>query len=963
MYIKRKLPIFIALLVSIPLIVLTVTIYNYSSKQLIEINKNKINEIVTVEAENISVILSIFSSDIEEMASNYRVKNYILKRDEVSKKEAFEFIKNRSELSNAQYFNLFNYNTKKNNLKFRTVILDTEGNILIDTENDQTTKSLYDRLILNKVLEGKIFMKPIYSDRNESKLLIAVPIMSITNDRIIGVYAAYFDMNKIGFKFFNYEIGKNRYTYIIDLDGTILHHPDRERIGTKVENELVNNIINRISKGERIVETSGIYEYRGTKKYMACKLMESTGWIIVVAQDLNEVLSVSKNITVISIILLFIFIFVSIRFAIYFSSTITTPLTNLMNAMKAVEEGKLEQQFIYNRDDEFGNLSRAYNSMINRLKSNYTELEALYEELAATEEELRAQYDILMQSEEQLRISEERYRIALEAGKNGIFEWNIDDDTLFLSEQFKSMLGYNFKDIKMSELMEKIVLDEDKEPLRRAYREHLVGYKNCVECEIRVKTGYGLVRWMFVKGKIISGVRGATKILAGAIMDITERKEYEEDIKYLAYYDTLTDLPNRRYFIEELEKELNNIKDKKIAVFLLDLDNFKKVNDTLGHDKGDALLRKVASILKKYESQEVFIARFGGDEFLILVRNIHDIKYLKRLAKAIIDDLKEGIDVLGKNIYTTTSIGITVVPDDGDNVRDIIKNADTAMYKAKAEGRNTYIFFSSEMVEELEQKLEVEKLLLECVKNRGFKLLYQPQVCSRTGRVHSFEALIRIKDSNISPAKFIPIAEESGMIIDIGYFVLEEAVKQIRDWIDRNVDVKPIGVNVSAVQLRDENFTRRVIEIINKYNIDPSLIKLEITESALMEDKERNIEIIKGLKEKGIQIAIDDFGTGYSSLNYLTFIPADYIKIDKSFIDKMFADEGKKQVLDGVTFLAHKLNLKVVVEGIEDREQFKYLKSMGCDFMQGYLFSKPVEKEEAEKLCSYIFKECHPSEM
>ncbi|SHE68508.1 EAL domain-containing protein [Caloramator proteoclasticus] len=954
MYIKKKLPLFIALLVSIPLIVLTATIYYYSSEQLIQINKTKINEVVTVEAENISVILSMFSNEIEDIAQNKKVKDFIINRDEKSKNQAYEYIKNKSEIESMSYLSEFRNFILKPKLKYRSVILGSRGEILLDTDDKQYIPEGLNYEIMKNVNINRVYMKPIYTDKYDSKLLVAVPVVSDNN--IIGVYCAYFDIDEIGFKFFNYEIGKNRYTYISDLNGTILYHPDIDRIGTKVENDLLNNIINRINNGEKIEEYSGIYEYRGTKKYMALKYMKSTGWIIVVAQDLSEILSVSRNITFLSLILLITFIFISLRFGIRFSDTITTPLTNLMNAMKATEEGELEQQFIYNREDEFGSLSRTYNSMINRLKNNYTELEALYEELAATEEELRVQYENLMNSEEQLRISEERYRIALEAGKYGIFEWSTKDDILYLSEQFKILIGYDFEDIKVRDLINEIVLQEDRKILYSAYREHIEGRRTCIECEIRVNTGYGVTRWMYIKGRVIKEKEGE-KIISGAMMDITERKEYEEDIKYLAFYDTLTDLPNRRYFIEELEKEIKDKdKNKKFAVLLLDLDNFKKVNDTLGHDKGDALLRKVASILKKYANDNVFVARFGGDEFLILLRQFSNLNEIKALAKNIIHDLKEGIDVIGKNIYTTTSIGIAIVPDDGDNVNDIIKNADTAMYKAKSEGKNRYIFFSAEMIEELEKRIETEKILLDCLKNKDFKLVYQPQVSSKTGEVHAFEALIRLKNYNISPAEFIPVAEETGLIVEIGYFVIEEAVRQIKEWIDKGIEVKPIGVNLSAVQLRDESFVSNLKEIIKKYSIKPSLLKIEITESALMEDKERNIKIIEQLKEVGIQIAIDDFGTGYSSLNYLTFIPADYIKLDKSFIDKMFAKEGKKEVLDGITFLAHQLNLKVVVEGIEDREQFNYLKSKGCDYMQGYLFSRPVDKEEAEKLFAKRFE-------
>lgn len=954
MYIKKKLPLFIVVLVSLPLIVLTATIYYYSSNKLVEINKSKINDIVTVETEHMSVILGIFSGEIENTSRSEKIKQYLINPNDKNKEIAMEYIQARSENINGEYYKLFDLKTEDSKLRYRSLLIDKKGQVLLDTQAIEEGKNYSSDEFYRKTIVNKIFMKPIYSNNETAKLLISVPV--VYGKEVIGVYAAYFDINKIGMKFFSYEAGKNRYSYIVDKDGTILYHADRQRIGTKVENELVNNIINRLNTGQMVTETSGTYEYRGTKKYMAFKYMRDTEWLVVVAQDLTEIYAVSRNITFISAFVLFIFLILATQLGINFSKTITTPLTKLMYAMKSAEEGRLDEEFNYTKDDEFGILSKTYNGMIKKLKNNYEELEVLYEELAATEEELRAQYDTLIESEEQLRISEERYRIALEAGKNGIFEWDITHDNLFLSEQFEAMVGYNLKDIKIKELIDKIIVEDDKNILIQAFNEHMSGNTKCLECEVRVKTGYGNVRWMFLKGRLINGYMAENKILAGSLTDITDRKEYEEDIKYLAYFDTLTDLPNRRYFIEELERELSNLENEKKAVFLLDLDNFKKVNDSLGHDKGDELLRKVSAILKRHTDNNVFIARFGGDEFLILIRQYTEIKQLKKIAKSIIEDLKDGIDVLGKNIYTTTSIGIALIPDDGKTVRDIIKNADTAMYKAKAEGKNKYMFFKSDMIDELEKKIEIEKTLINCINNRGFKLVYQPQVDSKTGEVHAFEALIRIKDKFISPAEFIPVAEETGLIVEIGYYVVDEAALQIREWLDKGIDVKPVGVNVSAVQLRDEHFVEKIKQAIDNYKISPELIKVEITESALMENSDRNIKIIKELKEIGIKIAIDDFGTGYSSLNYLTYIPADYIKLDKSFIDKMFAVDGKKQVLDGITFLAHQLNLKVVVEGIEDREQFKYLKSKGCDYMQGYLFSKPVEKEEAEKMINFNFE-------
>lgn len=582
MYIKKKLPLFMALITAIPLIILTVIIYFYSSSQLIKINKSKIDDVVSVESENISVVFRIFSNEIDSVAKNSKIISLLTNGNEKTKQDTLEYIKSRSENVYSNYFLLFDNSKWDLSYRYRTIISNLEGDVILDTSNQLDNTNISSEEFFKKAIQGRRYMKPVFYDENSSHLLVSVPI--IYNSKILGVYTAYFDIQHLGLNIFRYEVGKGRYTYIADINGILLYHPDRQRIGTRVENKLVNEIIEKIRQGQNVEYTNGIYEYRGTKKYMSYKYLKDVQWIIVVAQDLSEVYAVARNIAFISFFILTLFLILSVSLGLNFSNGITNPLTALMKAMKAAEDGVLDAEFNYSKNDEFGVLSKTYNSMMSKLRSNYQELEALYEELAATEEELRAQYDTIIESEEQLRISEERYRIALEAGRNGIFEWNITNDFLFLSEQFQRLIGYDDNDIKMKELIDKIILEEDKEVLYSAYNEHLNNKTKYLECEVRVKTGYNSIRWMYIKGRIILAYMGEQKILSGSLIDITERKEYEENIKYLAYYDSLTDLPNRRYFIEELEKELT-FNDKKMAVFLLDLDNFKKVNDSLGHDK------------------------------------------------------------------------------------------------------------------------------------------------------------------------------------------------------------------------------------------------------------------------------------------------------------------------------------------------------------------------------------------
>lgn len=432
------------------------------------------------------------------------------------------------------------------------------------------------------------------------------------------------------------------------------------------------------------------------------------------------------------------------------------------------------------------------------------------------------------------------------------------------------------------------------------------------------------------------------------IQNYTEKLEdLKGKLEHIAYHDSLTNLPNRRKFIEKLEEEISE--NKFGAVILLDLDNFKGINDTLGHSYGDKVLKKVAEELEYIKDEKMFVSRFGGDEFFVLIEGEKDIALIKNYAKQIINIFKNKLTIEGQETYITCSIGITMYPFDSHEVSQLLMNADMAMYKVKNAGKNNYMFFNEEMTEKLQEKIKVEWILREAIKKDELKLLYQPQVCTFTGRVVGFEALLRLKNSPISPGRFIPVAEETGIIIGIGRWVTQEAINQIATWKKKGLAIKPISINFSAKQLNDLNYIEFLENTLKEMDVEAKYIDVEITESIFLERKEETIVFINKLKALGVKIALDDFGTGYSSLSYLTFLPVDKIKLDKSLNDKFLQLEDVK-VMDSLVSLANSLNLEVVAEGIEDVAQYERLKVAGCNYIQGYLFSKPLEAEEAEKI-------------
>jgi diguanylate cyclase (GGDEF)-like protein/PAS domain S-box-containing protein len=429
--------------------------------------------------------------------------------------------------------------------------------------------------------------------------------------------------------------------------------------------------------------------------------------------------------------------------------------------------------------------------------------------------------------------------------------------------------------------------------------------------------------------------------------DISERKQAEYELQKLSNRDRLTGLPNRNVFFSNLKKLVDQKTHHALLVF--DLDNFKKINDSLGHQLGDMLLCRLANRLSKITRQQDSIYRLGGDEFGLVMTNTNDIHTITRTAKEFLAEIIKPFHMSGHELVITSSTGVVLFPEDGNSPEVLLKNADTAMYHAKEQG-NRYLFFNDTMNKQAVKRLQIENLMRYGIKEDQFCVFYQPKMNLKTGELMGMEALVRFITPNkglISPVQFIPIAEETGQIIEIGEVVLEKACRDVKQWLDKGLFNGRVAVNLSAKQFSLPDLTQRIDRILQQHNLPSYFLELEITEGTVMDDPKDAINIMKSLSARGIHLAMDDFGTGYSSLALLKEFPLNTLKIDKAFIDDIGSKRGRNMV-DSIVTIAHNLDLDVVAEGVEYSEQIDILNELNCEILQGYHYSKPLSAEQFE---------------
>lgn len=563
--------------------------------------------------------------------------------------------------------------------------------------------------------------------------------------------------------------------------------------------------------------------------------------------------------------------------------------------------------------------------------------------------DLKAQHKRI---EDALIASERDLQDAQRVGRIGSYIFDLKSDVWRSSATLDAILGIGEDFSRTAAGWMEIVHPSHRDEMR-SYLRDLIAEHQSLEREFRiVRANDGTEHWVMGRGKTEYDSDGNPLLMVGTIQDITARKQAEERLLHLAHFDALTGLPNRALFTDRINYALSMAQRGRaqLAVMFLDLDHFKNVNDNLGHRIGDALLVEVAKRLKSAMREEDTASRLGGDEFILVLPGT-DVNGAVHVAEKLLETVAQRCQIEQHELVITPSIGIAMYPDDGEDFDTLSKCADVAMYRAKRDGRNNFRFFTTEMQVHSARSLQLENALRRALERDQLYLHYQPQMSLQDGRIIGAEALLRWQHPElgmVSPAEFIPIAESSGQILQIGEWVLRTAAHQMKSWMDSGLAPMIIGVNLSAVQFRHPNLPELVTQILDSVQLPPQYLELELTEGVAMDDPLGAIAVMDSLHERGIRMSIDDFGTGYSSLSYLKRFRVYKLKIDQSFVRDITDDPEDKAIVSAIISLASSLGLQTIAEGVETAGQLAFLREQGCNEVQGYYFSKPLPAEQSE---------------
>jgi diguanylate cyclase (GGDEF)-like protein/PAS domain S-box-containing protein len=549
-----------------------------------------------------------------------------------------------------------------------------------------------------------------------------------------------------------------------------------------------------------------------------------------------------------------------------------------------------------------------------------------------------------VQSQKELTESEHRFKNVYTNLEAGIWSQEMEEKNYTLiSPGVKHITGYSSTYFQKGSWIS-MIHPEDLDTYKNQQQKLWQGEK--LYHQYRIHHASGEVRWILDQTIPVFDANGKLIRLDGIISNITELKEYEDKIKHLAYHDHLTGLPNSRMFTDKIE-ELTNEESSSFAILLINIDRFKNINETLGRGMGDALLKSFSNRMKQILNNGALYTRLGGDEFGILILDLTEDITL--LAQKMIDQMKKPFIINDFEIHMTISIGISLSQSNTGTAEDVIKSAHAALSRAKEMGKNHFQIFGSRLDQSYMTRYTLENDLYKAIYNEELFLVFQPRVDSMTGTILGAEALIRWNHpqlGTISPSEFIPLAEENGLIIDIGDWVLKEVCKYIKLWNEQNLPIVPISINLSAQRFLKNDLITLIKSLLKEYKTDPTFIELELTESTLLLHEEMVNDILRTLKEIGVKVALDDFGTGYSSMSYLKKYPIDIIKIDQSFTQNIGNSQSDEIIIQSIIFLARGLNKRVIAEGVETDEQLIFLQQQGCDEIQGYYFCKPVSDKE-----------------
>lgn len=566
-------------------------------------------------------------------------------------------------------------------------------------------------------------------------------------------------------------------------------------------------------------------------------------------------------------------------------------------------------------------------------------------------DELRYQLDLLKAMNQKLSGRDKMFRLVCDTTNNAFLYCSFERDEVVTLGNWHDYFSLRVKEHKDFACVCSEVQEEYAQDLKNVLYLDRSGQDRAVT-ECLLKDGR---TWMEFEARVTydNGVP-TDKIIC--IRNITKFKTQNEELKYMAYYDTLTGLYNRNYFVVKLGEFIRRAEEEHciVSVLFIDIDDFRKINDGMGMVVGDEVVQQYGQFLGTFQNEEVIVCHMNGDVFCMAIYDPCGYRSVEHIHETIRERIQNGFVLSnGTEIKLTVSMGIAEYPEASKSAIELINCAEIVMFKAKASGKDSLQYFDAPILKDFLESVAIENKLKEAVFNKNFSLHFQPQFCTDSKKLRGVEALIRWKDEEnhmISPAVFIPIAEKNGAIIPIGNWVVEESIRYYAEWKRKYGYSFIMSINISAIQYKSKNFVRQLLDILNRYQIEPSEIELEITESVLIEDFDEVKEKLMVLRDYGLRISLDDFGTGFSSLSYLNGLPIDTLKIDKSFVDRVESDASTRIIMESIVNMVDKLGYETVAEGVETREQFDYMQNIGCDIIQGYYLGKPMPPEEIEQL-------------
>ncbi|MCA9000517.1 MAG: EAL domain-containing protein [Planctomycetes bacterium] len=673
-------------------------------------------------------------------------------------------------------------------------------------------------------------------------------------------------------------------------------------------------------------------------------------WIVCIEIDQSEVLMESRQakifmgkiLTLIAVAMGFLGMFLGTWFG--------KPLRKLAAAAQRVSEGNIEQPIPNTRGlDEIGILERSMESMRARL----------YEQILTLDRRVEGKTLQLAKVLDEVQSSKERYALAVRGSKDGLWDWNLETNSIYFAPRWKELLGRSGAEVGDTlESWINLIVRDKRESFQLELNSHLESEFDQFDTEVEMMHSDGKPRWMLCRAASIRDKQGRVIRLAGSLADITDLKKAQRELAQLAHHDRLTGLANRDLFVDRLQHTMaRHRRDSRscFAVLFFDFDRFKVINDSLGHNVGDALLVSIAERFTNELREVDTAARFGGDEFVVILDRVEDLADAEQVCDRLLHAFAQPHHLLGHVVVSTASIGLVMGDETYRDAASILRDADTAMYQAKTGGRAQYRVFDREMHSSAVQRLNLENDLRNADLDCEFKLYYQSIVELGTGRIMGFEALVRWEHpvlGIVPPDSFVPIAEETGLIVPLGEWILRTATRKLKEWqaeFQREGELF-MNVNLARRQLLHPSLPDTLADLIREFDLNPGDVKLEITETTVMDERHDMVPAMESIRAMGFPLAMDDFGTGHSSLGCLHSFPIDVLKIDRSFIKNLGESREFTAVVQAIVTLAHHLDLEVVAEGVETAGQLAQLEVLGCSYVQGYLFSKPLLPEDAAKL-------------